>query len=118
MVVITITLSFTLDGSKTISSDTTTDTTTTEEVDLSKDCKERVQYTGKNSNIYTFTYPKCYKIEDYGDIGSTWVSKDKSYEYEDHIVLSFTDAKTDPINCNASRFDTDEYLYRKEINIA
>ena len=118
MVIITITLSFTLDSSKTISSNTTSNTITTEEENPSKECNERIEYTGKNSNIYTFKYPKCYTIEDEGNIGSTWISKDKSHKYEDHIVFSFYDGKTDPYRCKASEFDTETYLYRKEINIA
>ena len=125
MVIITITISFTFDKSRNISWNGSANgniTDTTKDIKLSKDCNERVQYTGSKSHIFTFTYPKCYQINKNDEIDLTGRAvrlNDEDYpKFQDHIVFSYFDSSyKGERDCTIDQFDTG-YLYKKSINLA
>jgi len=118
---LTIILSFTFaisrgSRNKTATNNPVSNTSSSSGSVSSNDCSEWVDYTGPNSQYFTFKYPKCYTIDE--NERSTWVNNDKLPKYDDHIVFSWIDGPANAYSCAGSTSEGETLLYSKSVTLA
>lgn len=99
------------------------DSDKTDYADKENNESEWIEYTGVKSDLFTFRYPKTYKIEESGT--SVLVFVDKENDYDHHLQFSVLDSGTPAIkDCEqfvkmvAAGFKNGEVRYVKQLNIS